>query len=405
MTPRSLALLAAASAAGGCTAVELPAPPAVVLDTPAGNPTVAIGPDGTAYAAWVRSDSTVGDVWIRRIASDGTVREAVRVNDIPGDATPHLQAPPQVAVGADGTVHVVWQRATPVPGRRFPGSDLRYARSTDGGRAFAPAIYVNDDAGGAPAGHTFHNLLPATDGTIWVSWLDSRDRIPPFDTTGGTAHRVGAHESSDVRVARSTAGGFAPGVIVDRDVCPCCRTALAQGPDGTLYVAWRKVLSGDVRDIMIARSDDGGVSFGPPVRVHADDWVYPGCPHAGPALAVDAAGALVVAWYTGGTGRSGLWTARSTDGGRTFSPPVPLGETGTTPVALAALAADSAVVLAAWEDRISDRLRIGPLGPSGARARWAVAGAAAPALAAREGRLAAGWLSGDTALAAVLTLR
>jgi hypothetical protein len=51
---------------------------------------------------------------------------------------------------------------------------------------------------------------------------------------------------------------FREGVVVDRDVCPCCRTGPATGPDGSVYVVWRRIFEGGVRDIAIARSTDGG---------------------------------------------------------------------------------------------------------------------------------------------------
>lgn len=69
---------------------------------------------------------------------------------------------------------MIWPNSTPVEGRRFPTSDLRWARSTDGGRTFGPAETVNADAGGVPASHTFHNALVDASGRLVVSWLDSR---------------------------------------------------------------------------------------------------------------------------------------------------------------------------------------------------------------------------------------
>src|SRR5690606_7506920 len=136
--------------------------------------------------------------------------------------------------------------------------------------------------------HTFHNLLVASDGTVFVSWLDSRRDEQGTETESeGAAVETAAAPATpgpDVRVAVSTDGGrsFDPSTIVDMQTCPCCRTAMAVGPDGSLYVAWRKIYPGDVRDIVVARSRDRGATWDEPVRVAADDWVFPGCPHAGP---------------------------------------------------------------------------------------------------------------------------
>ena len=373
----------------------------------ASNPTVALAPDGRAgFVAWVTTKGSASDVFLAR-AEGGA---PVRVNDVPGDAAPHEQAPAQVAAGPRGAVYVLWQNNREIPGRRFPASDLRLARSTDGGRTFAPAVTVNDDRGGPPSSHTFHDLRVAADGTVYVSWLDSRRRdayreahpSPVKPMTGHGGHGGGEPKDpnmpeSEIRVARSTDGGatFGPSVVVDGGVCPCCRTSLATAPDGSVYVAWRKVYDGDVRDVVVARMAPGAKEFGAPVRVHADGWVFPGCPHAGPSLAVDDRGRLHVAWYTGREGRQGLWYAHSDDAARTFSAAAPVLTGGWVPPSRATLAADGDDVWVTWDDRRT---------PDGALALARVDGRApsasthpaargkSPALAAAGDRVLLAWL-------------
>jgi hypothetical protein len=43
--------------------------------------------------------------------------------------------------------------------------------------------------------------------------------------------------------------------------------------------------------------------------VHADNWVFPGCPHSGPGLAVDDE-RVHVTWFTGAPGRMGVYYAQ-----------------------------------------------------------------------------------------------
>jgi hypothetical protein len=83
-------------------------------------------------------------------------------------------------------------------------------------------------------------------------------------------------------------------------------------------MAWRHVFPGSVRDIVVARSSDHGATWTEPVRVHADDWSFDACPHAGPAIAVDSNNVLHVSWWTGKEGAAGVFYARSIDGGKTF---------------------------------------------------------------------------------------
>lgn len=364
------ALVASVVAGPGCARSD--AAPAtvgaetVVAERGASVPTVAIDPrSGRAYAAWVGEDGGVSGVYLSAAeAGSGRFGPPVRVNDLPGDAAPHKQAPAQVAVGPEGTVYVVWQNNTEIEGRRFPASDVRLAVSTDGGRTFRPAITVNDDAGGPPSSHTFHDVEVTPDGAVYVSWIDSRvrDRLRAAHPTPAEAEH-GAHgghgmgeeglPGPEIRVARSADGGrsFGASVVVAADACPCCRTTLAAGPDGEVYLAWRQVMDGGVRDVVVARSEPGRLAFAAPVRVHADGWVYDGCPHAGPSLAVDAAGGVHVGWYTGREGRQGLWYAASRDGARTFGEAVPILTDEWVPPSRVELAAAGPTVWLAWEDR------------------------------------------------------
>ena len=367
MINRGALVLTAAIGIAGCRDTPAPATAEaglVATDSLARFPTVALDSAGTAYVAWVSSAGGTTDVFLTSMV-DGVAGAAVRVNDRPGDAATHAQAPAQVAVASDGKVYVAWITQQDVPGRRFPASDLRLARSDDGGRTFAPAVTVNDD-GGFVSGHHFHDLGVGPDGVVYVSWLDSREK-DAFRAAGGAeapAHD-GHHDhdhaphgdasqepGTEVRIARSFDGGrtFGASTVIASGSCECCRTRLAFGPDGAVYVAWRHQFGANVRDPAIARSDDGGRSFTAPVRVHPDGWLLEGCPHSGPSLAIDSRGRVHLAWYTGAEGRAGLYHAVSTDRGATFSGPAPI--VTDLPGTTTALASDGAGgVWLAWEDR------------------------------------------------------
>lgn len=363
------AAVVAAVAAGAARERTVVAAPVTLAPSAAGNPTVAAGPGGEVFAAWAEQRGEGWDVVVARVGEDGAAAPSVRANTVAGDASQHEQAPPRVAVGPRGEVYVAWQKSTVLPGRAYPASDLRFARSDDGGRTFVPAVTVNDDAGGLPSSHTFHDLVAGPDGTLYLSWLDSRVRdsvrvargihdLPAAGGHGGHGARAAEPAEADlpgaeVRVAASRDGGrtWGPSAVVDGGVCPCCRTALAVGPDGAVYVAWRKVFPGGVRDVVVARSGDGGRTFSAPVAVHHDGWVFPGCPHAGPSLAVDGSGRVHVAWYTGREGRQGLWYAISRPGALAFGDPAALQTGGWVPPSQVKLAVDGEGVWLAWDDR------------------------------------------------------
>ena len=417
-----LAIPLIALARGGVDARTTVGEAVTVAEHAAGNPTAAVDPrDGSGFAAWIATKDGASDVFLARVGADGRPSAPVRVNDRPGDAAPHEQAPAQVAVGPDGGVYVLWQNNTKIAGRRFPASDLRFARSADGGRTFSPAVTVNDDAGGVPSSHTFHDLAVGADGTVWISWIDSRAKDAaraarprpanaPAEGGHGHTHMDDADlPPSEIRVAKSTDGGrtFGPGMVVDTAPCPCCRTSLAVAADGAVYLAWRKEYGGDVRDAVVARLAPGGTGFSAPVRVHTDQWVFPACPHAGPSLAVDARGGVHVGWYTGQADRQGLWYARSEDGGRSFGPPAALVTGADITPSQVALAPDGDGVLLAWDDRPDGgrRVAVARVGDDGGLVRAGTVAGRLPALESAPAGALLAWHDHQTVRAARLTSR
>lgn len=343
----SLALIGSLLLMAGCVdapAVDTNSLRFVLAESGASTPTTAVdSTNGAVYFSWFgKGDEGESTVYVARLAAGDTMASApVRVHPPGTTANAHAQAPPQVAVGPDGAVYVAWSTHEVIEGRRFPASNLVVAHSTDGGRTFEAPVFVNDDAGEEPAGHTFHDLAVGPDGSVYVSWLDSRG------------------PATDVRISSSTDGGrsFSPDVVVAAETCQCCRTALV-ATERSVYIAWRHLYADNVRDIAFARSDDGGRSFTSPTRVRNDGWSIDGCPHSGPSIAVDAGGAIHVAWYTAAEGEVGLHHAVSTNGGRTFSEKQRLTED--VPISQARLAGDDrGSVQAAWEDPLSDAVLVG----------------------------------------------
>ena len=269
------------------------------------DPALAIEPvSGDVLLSWVEGDSAGYRLMFARSADDGASwSEPVPVTPSLDEVEPHAEASPRVVSGR-GVVGVFWPRQHHVPGRRFPASRMRFARSTDGGVTWSEPITLNDDTTSAePAGHTFHGATVVGDSTFVVAWLDSRRVVQTSHGTNGAHHEGSSYvfsvSSPDLGATwAATNGKFWGGA------CPCCRVSLAPMGDDVL-AAWRGHFEGDVRDIVTAplRAD------ATPARIHADNWVFPGCPHSGPALAV-AGNQAHLAWFTGAPERMGVYYAR-----------------------------------------------------------------------------------------------
>ena len=329
-----------------CTASDSPAPPpagfspvqvASEATSNGATPMFTVAEDGSRLLSWVAAEDggEAGALHLQVTRADG-VRFGSTLQDPLGGIEPHGEAPPVVTTGPGGAVYALYTVGRDV-GARFPASALRFARSDDGGRSWAAPVSVNE--GETFGSHNFHALLAGADGRLYAAWLSS--------VRGESA--VWVRASADGGRTWDTARP-----VTTAPTCPCCRTGLALGPDGTLYASWRKIHDGDIRDVVVAASHDGGETWGAPVRPHADDWVFPGCPHAGPSLKVDSDGTVHIAWWTGKPGSAGIWYARSHDGGATWAAqPIAVGETSMP--AHVQLAIEDALVVLAWDDGLGER--------------------------------------------------
>jgi hypothetical protein len=295
-------------------------------------PMIALAPSGARSVAWIAAPDAGSDGRLY-VSTDGAQPSELR--DSSGGIEPHGEAPPKLSYGPDGTLFALYAVGRLEAGRRFPFTTLRLAASHDGGRTWDTPRTVTGDS--IPRSRNFHALHAATDGSIYVAWLESR---------GDSGSRTYLTRSTDQGMTWSRAVRVAEG-----ESCPCCRVAIATGEGGRMFLAWRAVLPGNVRDIVVATSSDYGATWSSPVRVHDDGWVFEGCPHAGPSMVVDPAGTLHIAWWTGREGSSGAFYANSVDSARTFRPRLALGESHLTMPAHVQLAIDGrGTVLAAWDD-------------------------------------------------------
>jgi hypothetical protein len=284
----------------------------------AAEPATASAADGTFYVAWVNHDAKQADVMIARFAGEGQMQGSpVRVNREAGVATAWRGDQPSVAVAADGAVYVVWTARVDSADKH--GTDIYLSVSNDCAQTFSSEVKVNDDK--VPGAHGMHSLAVARDGRVFVAWLDERNVHAPQPSAKGEGHHT--ESNRELFLAYSTDGGrtFSPNQKVAAEACPCCKTALAVSPDGTLYAGWRQVLPGSFRHIAVASSTDGGATFSSPKIVSDDHWILQGCPVSGPSLSVDSGGKLRVLWFAGGEGNApGLYFAESSDRAHSFSP-------------------------------------------------------------------------------------
>ncbi|UVT15408.1 MAG: exo-alpha-sialidase [Nitrospira sp.] len=306
-------------------------------------PAIQFDEAGMLHLAWFEKSSAQPTLKTVRISSSGkVVGEAVQVNPV-GVEPDALHQAPGLAAGVSDQVFMTWSSAKKDSGAIF-AADLLLARSTDGGVTFERPASVNDD--GQPINHSFESLVADRQGHVFLAWLDNRSK----EKSGAGAIFACSPDSGKSVGANLTIDGMA---------CPCCRPMVTLAPDGSLWAAWRKTFDGNIRDVVLARSTDQGRTFSAPIRVRRDGWVFPACPHRGPAIAFDQFGRLYIGWYTEGTDEQPrLLFAISDDAGKTFSTPISLHTSATSlPDQFRMAVHPDGAVVAVWEEVTGVRKR------------------------------------------------
>ncbi|MBT3557204.1 MAG: exo-alpha-sialidase [Rhodospirillales bacterium] len=271
-------------------------------------PTPTVDGHGRWWLTWTQQ----GHVYVASAhnPADGFTRP-VRVTQSAMHVDKNGENRPKAVVAENGDVYVSFT----AKGKREYTGVIYFSRSLDGGKTYSAPRPVTDEA--EPGSQRFDTIAVTSSGRIYMAWLDKRDLFAAKNN--GQVYRGAAlyYTWSDDRGA-----SFAPNTKVADHSCECCRTAMALDGE-TPVVVWRHVFAPNIRDHMVIRLNTNNI----PVRLSDDHWAIDGCPHHGPAISITNAGVQHVVWYTDGEVRSGLFHARSDDGGKSFSAPSGFGAT------------------------------------------------------------------------------
>jgi len=220
---------------------------------------------------------------------------------------------PDVVIARDAIL-VVWQELT--HGANDDDATIQLARLTVDGERIAAPVRVDGGSGSGSAGRWQPAIALLEDDSPVVAWIDERDGGPD-----GVA-------LEHVYASRGTLDGrsFAPAVRVDAGT-PSPLSAsldnkwapaiLAAGQD--VHVAWV-----DFRDynwdVYVARSNDGGRTYGTNQRVNLFEGFERICD--APALALGRSGTVQLAWtdVRARAPDSNVFVAQSRDGGISWQP-------------------------------------------------------------------------------------
>ncbi|MEO6713562.1 MAG: sialidase family protein, partial [Mycobacteriales bacterium] len=259
------------------------------------------------YAVWHQARHGLDNVYLAVSRDYGRhFRDPVRVSDNRRGSVAEML--PTVAARS-GEVVVAWQEFA--VGRSDDRGRVMLARLDSRGRKKGPDLRVDDtDEGG--------KWLPqvALDGSVpVVAWIDERDRglqDLPLEHVYAARGTAGGGFGANVRVDAGTPVPLA--AHLDNKWSPTIAVA-----GGKVFVAWSDFRNYNW-DVYFARSDDGGLTFGPNTRIDDFQGFERVNEHA--SLAIDPLGRVHAAWtdLRAREPDTNIFYARSDNGGATFSP-------------------------------------------------------------------------------------
>lgn len=228
---------------------------------------------------------------------------------------------PQLVCDASGGVHVVYAQ----------GNEIRYVRSTDGGKTFAAPTTVAQ-VEGLMAGMRRGPRIAVAGSTLLITAVAAKNLWSLRSTDGGKtwSAKTRVNDVDDApreglgNVCGLPDGGFfavwldlrqgqmeiwgarsADGTTwqanqqlyrtPDGPVCQCCHPSVTASATGALAVMWRNNLAGS-RDLYCMTSADSGKTFGAPMKLGTGTWKLNACPMDGGAISLRADGKPVTVW-------------------------------------------------------------------------------------------------------------
>jgi hypothetical protein len=262
-----------------------------VMRTPDGGlqPQVVVDHRGAVHLVYLKGEPGACDVYYAlREPGGASFTRPMLVNNEPHCAVAlGTVRGAQLALGANGRVHVVWNGSQPASGRGASGAPMLYTRLDDSGTRFEPQrnlmTSTTDLDGGGSVAADAH-------GNVWVVW-HAHERGGP----DGEEHRAvfGAHSSDEGKTFTAEQRVNPEGA----GVCGCCGLKAFSDGEGRLAVLYRSADGAGNRDSVLLRSGTRAGSFESFVLGR---WHMSTCPMSTPALGEGPGHTLLAMWETKG---------------------------------------------------------------------------------------------------------
>jgi len=314
-------------------------PAAAEIASPAapdsGESNLSAGPDGRVYLTWIESSKETSALKFSVLGDNQTWSAASTVAEGKNWFVNTADIPSMIAL-PDGTLAAHWL-ADAKPGTE--AYNVRLSLSHDGGKTWSKPVIPHKDR--SDNEHGFVSLVATGRSELGVLWLDG-NKIKDEE---GDMSLMYTTIRADGKPGKET--------LLDGRVCECCQTSAAITPDGVVAV-YRDRTDKEIRDISIARFTKDGWSQ--PEVLSKDNWQINGCPVNGPSVSTSGTNAAV-AWFTAPGDVSQVNVVLSKDGGKTFSSPVRV-DSGKPVGRVEVIAQSSGAALVSWLEFVDQKAQV-----------------------------------------------
>jgi len=216
-------------------------------------------------------------------------------------------AAPGVIALSDHSLIAYWSQK---PSSKEPSANeiaLYAPTSTDSGEHWSTPALVNRASAQTGEDNGYVSAAAVNDTDAALIWLDGRNW----------------EQNKRVQLMSRTVradGAMSEVSLLDPDTCTCCSTAVIRTSSG-LLAAYRGHTAENIRDISLIQNVAG--TWSQPRIVHPDRWHIEACPVNGPHLDTDGTRTALI-WFTAPQEQPAVKVAFSEDGGATFGPPLRL---------------------------------------------------------------------------------
>ena len=240
------------------------------ISLPAGAmaPDARVDSSGAIHVAYVAGENVF---YIKSSDNGKSFTSPVRVNSEPDSSHAGMFRGPELAIGKNGRVHIIWYGNGYQ--RKLPKDDwgVFYSHSDSDKGGFIPAQNLNHK----PSDN--YSLAADGRGSVAVFWM-----------AGGLFLTSSADDGNT----------FATGAKIEGpETCECCASRALYGSDGTLFCAYREKAN-NIRDMHLAVRAPNQDRF-ITEKISMTPWEIKACPMTGTSLSQSKSG-LVMAWETKG---------------------------------------------------------------------------------------------------------